>query len=171
MKKLFRYLLLLSLVLPLGCATSLVVSDTNERLPADAPVYVAVAADGANGNKIHEGSGLLTAVAVAKALEPHTRSCLVGLNRETDEEALAAARRANAAYLFLPRIVRWDDRSTVSAKPQAAEISVFVLETESGRTIGSAQISGQSRAVLNTGTPQEQLAEPLREWADQLFVK
>lgn len=171
MKNLFRYLLLLSLVLPLGCATSLVVSDTNERLPANAPVYVAVAADGAHGNKIYEGSGLLTAVAVAKVLEPHTRSCLVGLNRETGEEALAAARRANAAYLFLPRIVRWNDRSTVSAKPQGAEIAVNVLEVASGRTVSTAQISGQSQSVLNIGMPQEQLAAPLTDWAEQLFLK
>lgn len=171
MKACFRFLLVLGLVLSLGCATSLVVSDTNQRLPANAPVYVAVDADGGSGDRIHEGSGLLAAVAVAKALEPYTSSRLMGLNRESRDEALASARRANAAYLFVPRIVSWEDRTTLSARPQSAELVVSVIEVESGNNVVSAQIAGKSQAFLSTGTPQEQLATPLSDWADQLFVK
>lgn len=166
-----RLFLVSCLVLAVGCAKSLVVSNVSGSvLPKGAPIYVAVAEDGRHGDKVYEGSGLLAAVAVAQALEPYTSSRLVGLARESRDEALASASRAGADYLFYPRIVRWEDRTLVSARPEAAEVHVSAVEVPTGRTVSEAQLVGQGRVMLKSSSPQEQLAEPLADWAAKVFA-
>ncbi len=171
MNSISRLFLALCLVLASGCAKSLVVSDTaGGPIARGVPVYVAVAEDGRHEDKVHEGSGLLASVAVAESLEPYTTDRIIGLAKETQDEALASARRTNSAYLVYPRIVRWVDRAAISAKPEAAEVHVSVVEAATGRTVNTAQLVGQGQIVLRPSTPSEQLVAPLNEWAAKAFA-
>lgn len=108
---------------------------------------------GRHEDKVHEGSGLLASMAVAESLEPYTRDRIAGLAKETPDEALASARRTNSTYLVYPRIVRWVDRAAISAKPEAAEVHVSVVEVATGRTVNTAQLVGQGQVVLRPSGP------------------
>ena len=174
----FRSLIML-LTMPLiwGCysAKHSIESQTagsSLQLPRVSTIYVSVPADGVYGDKSYAGSGRMTATAFETALVHHADNVVLGKEPENQGEAFISATEASAAYLFLPKILHWEDRATEwSGKADRMELSVSVIEIATETLLDRALIKGSSSWFTFGGDhPQDMLAEPINEYVSSVFM-
>lgn len=156
-----------------GCGDSRYVSslEPTERLSTAATVYVSIPTDGRFEQIKYVGSGYRAADVVASAFSRHAARIEVGGRVQQLEEALASAQELGATYVIVPEIRHWEDRETKwSYMADRAEVKVTVHDVQSGRTLASAVISGNSSHVkFNQAPPQEVLVEPLNDYVATLY--
>ena len=114
----------------------------------------------------------MTTQAIVAALSAHARIVRAAEGPASDDENLATARSEHLQYLVQPMILHWEERATEwSGKPDRISVRLEVISVLSGDTLDSTVLSGKSRwATLGGDHPQELLPEPLRLYADALFV-
>ena len=153
-----------------GCHAKYQVSNlsgaSTTRLDKQKSVYVAVPQDGSYGATIYTGSGQTVAQSVASAFSKVAPKVTVGDRTQSNEEALASARKAGAGYLVVPVIAHWEHRATAwSGIPSSMAIRVTILDTTSGDQVSSTNVEGRSRIASVTSTsPESLLRDPLVEY-------
>ena len=142
------------------------------RLSSEPSFYVARAEDGQDARPAtYELSGQRTTDAVVAALEKRGCRASSGTQVESFDQNLEAAREAGSDYLVVPDILNWEDRATEwSGKPDRIAIRMIVTDVASGEVADDRTIRGKSRWLTFGGDhPQDLLAVPLEQWAEQLF--
>lgn len=162
------------LALLVGCADSHKLIRTGHepiKIDTGKNIYLSVPKDGAYGQKIYQGSGMNTSQIIYAALSYHSNKLNEGHEYQNFDDALENALKLNCDYLFFPTILEWEDRATEwSGIPDKVSVKVAVVETASGKTIGSAIIKGKSGiATFGGDHPQDLLPQPVKEYIDSLF--
>ena len=157
-----------------GCADTHSVQkviNSGHTLSPSASAYVTTPADGRYGKTVYDGSGRMTSDIVATAFMRRLSRVDQADGPQSNEEALASARKMGATYLVAPDILQWEDRATEwSGKPDRAEIRLRVVDTATERVIASGLISGQSGlATLGGDKPQDLLRQPTENYVGSLF--
>ena len=144
---------------------------TRPKLPTDSTVYVAIPPDARYQNLFVANSGQVTAVAIRDAFAKYVKRAYVGRKVQDYTEGLETARTNNCTYFVYPAIARWEDHATeLSGRRDQVEIKVEVADAASGAILHATILRGQSRWFTDGGdTPQDLLAEPIRNYVASLF--
>jgi hypothetical protein len=157
-----------------GCGALL----TPPPAPASAPpllnrdkaVFVAMSEDGHSASQWYVGSGRVVAYAVANAFSRRGVPVCLSDKQVKNDDIVATALRARAAYAVRPVITRWDQRNEWLGRPGNLTINISIIEVASARVVSSASINGFSyvaSAIL--ATPDELLSGPLSQYLSALY--
>jgi hypothetical protein len=119
---------------------------TADLLNPGKAVVVSIPIDGVYRQTTYAGSGRDVAQRTAAAFSHYAqRAEIIFDTFEGQEELLRAARRANAGYLVVPRIIHWEPRKTGWALiPAQIDVSLEVINTETGREVRSTVLEGRN---------------------------
>jgi len=174
------------LILLLGCAKQYNIHSSGGnapaiRLPAEVSILVAVPEDGGYGAETVEGSGRMTARAVAAAFSrysDHVASAEVYVSRA---ENLEAARSQNSQYVIVPKILRWKERLKKEyGKADRVVVKLKLIDVKSEEVVDVTILKGQSRRIppvspeeraREDGRAQPFLVEPLPRYVESLFAR
>ena len=133
-------------------------------------VLVTCPADGAYGSKRYDGSGEEVQRATIGALSLSGHEAIPGPFADRLDQAIEAARSADAPWLVMPRILEWEDRAAEwSARPDRLRIELRLIEVASGRVVDSACIVGIGKVITLGGDhPQDMLQPAFRSWVDSI---
>jgi hypothetical protein len=85
-------------------------------------------------------------------------------------DALVAARTSDCDYMFYTTIVRWENHSKEwSGIPNKGEIRISITDTNTGKNIDSAIISGNSRRIFSGDDPEDLLSAPVYNYISGFF--
>lgn len=165
---------ILAILTATGCKTTTVqptVSALGTKLDRGSIIYVATPQDSSYGGKPYQGSGATVASAFDAALSRYADSVIVGERRELTSELVAIAKEKKCSYLFIPKIMHWEDRATEwSGKRDRMELFVRIIRVEDGVELGSAEIKGKSAwASFGGDHPEDLVKAPVQEFVTGLF--
>jgi hypothetical protein len=174
------------LILLLGCAKQYDIQSSGGnapsiRLAAEVSILVAVPEDGGYGVETVEGSGRMTARAVAAAFSgysDHVKSAEVHVS---GAESLEAARSRDFQYLVVPKILRWKERLKKEyGKPDGVVVNLKLIDVKSEEVVDVTILKGKSLRIppvspeeraREDGRAQPFLVEPLPRYVESLFVR
>ena len=166
-----RVALLLALpVLCFGCMPSYT---SQELLPAPVslvpgrPVYVALPRNPPNDN---EGIGALTGTMLVQNLALYSSKVELGTSVETRQPALASARKAGAAYLFIATLVNWREVEHPIGSGSSVGLFLTAFAVDDGRMLSMREIWAVDESLWEKSKVSEHAAEVLRRKVGEFFV-
>ena len=116
-------------------------------------IRVMESADGVFGATTYTGSGHRLAGRVLEALQSqYVDVQVIPMTREQD--ALEAARAAQAKYLVVPTILHWEDRNTAwSMDPDRLRVQLALRDVASDHAVNSLTFEAKSRKFFIGGNP------------------
>jgi hypothetical protein len=168
-----KYLLIISMLFTVGCASTYKTSESkpiDTKLDNSLGVLISIPKDGSFGNKQYPNSGRMTANAVSAAFVKNVS--LVDISEKCrGDVCLSEAQIIKYGYYVKPVILHWEDRNTEwSGKPDRIEIQLVIYDTVTRQIVASSSISGKSKwATFGGDHPQELLPEPVSVYVDSLY--
>ena len=172
MMKWLRIIVIASLFTACADSHQIIRDDTSSvRLTLDDTIFISVPSDGVYGANIYRGSGQNTAQIINSAFAKHTHSIKVASSTQSFDEAREAANKNGQKYLIYSTILHWEDRATEwSGIPDKVEVKVEVVEVETGNTVSSAIVKGESGlATFGGDHPQDLLPGSIDEFVSSLY--
>lgn len=171
-----RFLFFIALLALSGCAGTADIKYSKKGGPKLLPTdtaYISVPNDGRYGSKIYAGSGTAVTQITAGALSKYMSRVETGSDVESQKVALGKAKAMDLKYLIEPRIFEWEDRATEwSMKSDRVSVRLTVIKVETGETIASGVINGESSIMTIGGDhPQDLLPKPIDKYAASLFQR
>lgn len=138
-------------------------------LNAGAPVYISIPKDPSDPD--YAGTGQLIADDVAAELSKRHVQLTIASATATDDENLAAARKAGAAYLFEPVITNWEHNATQwSMNPSTLGLRMSIIAVETGKQMRVDDIQSASSHFSMFGTdPKELLKDAVENYVGKLY--
>jgi hypothetical protein len=172
--RLFRLLAICGITLAglLGCASNDIqhlVSVGQSGLNPTEPVYITVPKDPTDTD--YAGTGQFVADVIAGQLNEHHIQLSIATSPADDQANLDAARKQNAAYIFVPVITNWEHNATQwSFNPSTMGLRITIIEVASGKQLRVDDIQGKSSHISFFGTdPKELLKDSIEKYIDQLY--
>ena len=136
-------------------------------------MLVCLPADGAYGAAVYANSGLSTQNAITSALSTSGLDVVKGTTVSEMSEAKAEGKQRQVAWIVLPIIHEWEDRSTEwSGLPDRIKIEIRTINSRTGALIDSTTVSGASKwATFGGDHPQDMLAPALKPWIKSILAK
>lgn len=130
-----------------------------------------LAQDGTYGARIYSGSGRTVSQFLHNAVSAHLSSVKIGTAVESRDDALAKARAMNAADLFEPSILHWEDRATEwSGRPDRVMIKFDVWDVTTGKSVASSLEKASSKwFTLGGDHPQDLVPHVTTGFANRIF--
>lgn len=170
------FALVVFMALLLGCAHSYELSTRPAdiavpRLSPDTKVYVALPEDGSYGSTVYNGSGPMTAKAIAKSFLKYCVEVMEESSHQSYATALEEARKQGCDLLVYPVILHWEERATEwSGLPDRISIKLTLTDAKTEKLLDSIVIDGKSRwATFGGDHPQDLLPEPIDRYVGTLF--
>ena len=132
-------------------------------------------ADFTKGQDTEKGSGEDTQQALRKELEGASVQAVYAPAPQGMQQALAASRNAQCAYLIDLSILDWDDPpASFQLRPDKGEISLSVYDASSGELLRNDEVScsGYATVVNSVGfySPKDCLKQAFRKWTAEALT-
>src|SRR5690606_13268185 len=136
-----------------------------------ARVYVTLPEDGVFEDKAQKASGAKTQQAVVDALQEHA-AVITGTTVESQDDALASARRDSCTHVLIPEVRHWEDRATEwSGRRDVLIVGLRLFDAASAALLDEVVIDGRSsRWTFGGDHPEDLLHGPLEAYAASIFV-
>ncbi len=157
-----------------GCTSTYELNNAvsaNQKLKPGMSGYVAMAADGRFENNSYAGSGNKTALILVGVLKPRLEKIEIAPEVVSYEQSLAAAKKGDFDYLFLPKILHWEDRATEwSGKNDRVQIELRTVDVHTGETLDVGDFKGVSKwATFGGDVPEDLLKVPMTQYVNYLY--
>ncbi len=138
-------------------------------------LFVAMPADFTKGQDTEKSSGEDTQQALRKELEGASVQAVYAPAPQGMQQALAASRNAQCAYLIDLSILDWDDPpASFQLRPDKGEISLSVYDASSGELLRNDEVScsGYATVVNSVGfySPKDCLKQAFRKWTAEALT-
>jgi hypothetical protein len=148
-----------------GCATSVERKDefVRARIDSSQSTYVALPPDGGSDGRILPGSGQKTQAVMTRILSAYLRNVTNGHRVESTEQALATARSRRVHFLFVPRVLHWEDhRTEYSGRRDRVQVAINVYEVPGGNLVGATTVVGVGKSWSSGDQqPEHLLVDPI----------
>jgi hypothetical protein len=163
-----------SLLALTGCVSTYEINSAvpaKEKLSQGKSAYVALSADGRYDKENYTGSGAKTTYAVVNALKPHVSNMEIATEVMPYEQSVAVAKQRDVDYLFVPKILHWENRATEwSGIPDRIQIELRTIDAHTGKTMDIGDLRGKSKWVtLGGDVPEELLEKPITQYINSLY--
>ncbi|MZR31487.1 DUF4823 domain-containing protein [Sneathiella litorea] len=167
-------ILLLGIWILSGCANSYqanAIKTPPTKISANSKFYVTQPKDGVYGNTNYAGSGKMTSAAIAAELSKKGSEVVVAETVETVEQAKQKATTASADYLFVSKILHWEDRATEwSLLSDKITMNYVIYDTHSGEKIASTTASATSGlATFGGDHPQDLVPKTVEDFLKEVM--
>lgn len=167
-------ILLLGIGILSGCANSYQANSIkapSTKISANSKFYVTKPKDGVYGNTNYAGSGQMTSAAIAAELGKKGGEVVVAETVETMETAKEKASSASADYLFVSKILHWEDRATEwSLLSDKITMNYVIFEVSTGEKVASTTASATSGlATFGGDHPQDLLPKTVQNFLSEVM--
>ncbi len=171
MYKIFSVLLVVMLVT--GCASKYRVdsmSAPTQKIDTTATFYLALSKDGQYNGANYAASAEAVNRSIERELTIIGATVVGASNVETLNEALSQASINDAEYLFLPRIIHWEDRVTEwSGRPDRITMAYSIYSADTSEKLISATISASSKwATFGGDHPQDLVPKTVQDFLNNV---
>ena len=175
MKKGLFIFVMTSALLLLGCTTTIqhdeAVATTPARIESGQKIYIAMAMDGAYGDKVFRGSGTQVSHYISACIRPKAADIVLATTHEPYEQALTNAQAHSARYAVYPIITNWEQRAAAwSGRPTRVSMTILIHDIQAEKQILAHKIDVTGRSATFVSQSADGLAETsIREFCGKVF--